>query len=80
MGQPLGGGPLAVEAAVAGVPLLVVCAAALSLRLQYRRYGRGVRVRTRATLDGALPSRLVRYSAPREEPVSARPGSPAAAP
>ncbi|WP_047872121.1 hypothetical protein [Nocardiopsis sp. RV163] len=40
----------------------------------------GVRVRTRAALDGALPSRLVRYSAPREEPVSARPGSPAAAP
>ncbi len=40
MGQPLGGGPVAVEAAVAGVPLLVTCAAALYLRLQYRRYGR----------------------------------------
>jgi hypothetical protein len=40
----------------------------------------GVRVCARATLDGALPSRLVRYSAPREEPLSARPGSPAAAP
>lgn len=40
MGQPTGGGALAVEAAVAGVPLLVACAAALYLSLQYRRYGR----------------------------------------
>ncbi|NKY98476.1 hypothetical protein [Nocardiopsis alborubida] len=40
MGQPLDGRPVAVEAAVAGVPLLVVCAAALYLGLQYRRYGR----------------------------------------
>ncbi|WP_435107696.1 antibiotic resistance protein VanZ [Nocardiopsis synnemataformans] len=40
MGQTLGGGPVAVEAAVVGVPLLVVCAAALYLGLQYRRYGR----------------------------------------
>ncbi|MFD6951148.1 MULTISPECIES: antibiotic resistance protein VanZ [unclassified Nocardiopsis] len=55
----------------------------------------GVRVSTRSTLDGGLPSRLVRYAEPREEAlaghpaaplpgsapsVSATPGSPGAAP
>ncbi|PDP84818.1 antibiotic resistance protein VanZ [Glycomyces fuscus] len=40
MGQPFGGGQAAVQAVAAGVPLLVVCAAALYLRGQYRRYGR----------------------------------------
>ncbi|MFI6577166.1 antibiotic resistance protein VanZ [Nocardiopsis sp. NPDC050513] len=41
----------------------------------------GVRVRTRSTLDGGLPDRLVRYRPPLPEPgadVTSTPGSPAA--